>query len=54
VRTPFTFDCLQEFLSRAGFRDIRRCAFGQTVSTYANIVELDNRERETLFVEAVK
>ncbi len=52
VRTPFTFGFAQELLSGAGFQDIRRCSFGQTASAFADIVSLDNRERESLFVEA--
>ena len=36
---------------RAGFTDVRRCAFRQTASRYPDIVSLDDRERETLFVE---
>lgn len=54
VRTPFTFDCISEWLSREGFCLVRRCEFGLTESAYPEIVELDNRPRESLFVEAVK
>jgi SAM-dependent methyltransferase len=54
VRTPFTFDFAAEMLGRAGFRDVVRCAFGETESAFEEIVALDNRERETLFVEAVR
>jgi predicted SAM-dependent methyltransferase len=54
VRTPMTFDCLQELLSNKGFANIRRCPFGQTGSRYPEIVQLDNRPRESLFVEAMK
>ncbi len=54
VRTPFTFDALREFLERAAFRDVVRCAFRETVSGDAILVGLDNRERESLFVEARK
>jgi SAM-dependent methyltransferase len=52
VRTPFTYDFIDEWLRRAGFRDVTRCAFKQTHSVHADIVALDNRERESLFVEA--
>jgi predicted SAM-dependent methyltransferase len=52
VRTPFTFDFAQELLSAAGFADVTRCAFRQTASPFADIVSLDNRERESLFIEA--
>jgi SAM-dependent methyltransferase len=54
VRTPFTFDCIAEFLARHHFRRIYRCAFRQTRSPYPDIVGLDNRPRESLFVEAMK
>jgi SAM-dependent methyltransferase len=54
VRTPFTWEFARELLLRAGFRRVVRCAFRLTASAYADIVELDNRERESLFVEAVK
>jgi hypothetical protein len=54
VRTPFTWEFARELLLRAGFRRVARCAFRLTSSRYGDIVELDNRERESLFVEAVK
>jgi|SRR5919198_5942875 predicted SAM-dependent methyltransferase len=54
VRTPFTWDFLQELAARAGFASIRRCAFQQTHSPWPEIVALDNRRRETLYAEAVK
>ena len=54
TRSLFTYDFLEELLGRAGFRDIRRCAFGETASDDPAIVALDNRERESLFVEAIK
>ena len=53
-RLTFTHEFTRELLTRAGFRNVRRCAFRETSSRYAEIVELDNRERESLFVEAVK
>jgi predicted SAM-dependent methyltransferase len=54
VRTPFTWEFARELLLRAGFRGVVRCAYRITASHHAAIVELDNRERESLFVEAVK
>jgi SAM-dependent methyltransferase len=54
VRTPFTWDFVEELAYRAGFRSVKRCAFGETASHWPEIVALDNRERETLFVEAVR
>lgn len=52
VRTPFTFEFLRELLERNSFRDVTRCTFGTTASPWPEIVDLDNRERESLFVEA--
>jgi predicted SAM-dependent methyltransferase len=54
TRSLFTYDFLEELLGRTGFRNIRRCAFGETASGDPTIVALDNRERESLFVEATK
>jgi ubiquinone/menaquinone biosynthesis C-methylase UbiE len=54
VRTPFTWEFARELLFKAGFRRVARCAYRFTKSPYAAIVELDNRERESLFVEAAK
>jgi len=52
VRTPMTFGYVEEVLLQAGFADVRRCDFGRTASPFPDIVRLDNRERESLFVEA--
>ncbi|WP_280156399.1 methyltransferase domain-containing protein [Piscinibacter sp. XHJ-5] len=52
TRTPFNVEYAVEVLENAGFRDIRRCAFRETASRHPDIVALDNRERESLFVEA--
>jgi len=54
VRTPFVFDFIEELLLRAGFENTTRCQYRQTATRYADIVQLDNRQRETLFVEADK
>ena len=54
TRSLFTPDYAEELLQRARFVDVVRCAFKETKSPFAGIVELDNRERESLFVEAVK
>jgi hypothetical protein len=53
VRTPFTWDFAREMCDKAGYRDVRRAAFGRTTSVHPDIVALDNRERETLFFEAL-
>lgn len=52
VRTPFTGDFAAELLHDAGWRDVRRCAFGRTASAHPGITALDNRPRESLFIEA--
>lgn len=53
--TLFTPDFIEELLDRAGYREIEHCAYKQTSSDLApGILELDNREDESLFVEAVK
>jgi SAM-dependent methyltransferase len=53
-RTLFTRDFLEELLRKAGFADVAHCEFRQTASRFPEIVGLDNRERESLFVEATK
>jgi predicted SAM-dependent methyltransferase len=54
TRTFFTHDFVEELLLKAGFERVERCAYGETHSPYSGIVELDNREEESLFVEAIK
>jgi predicted SAM-dependent methyltransferase len=53
-RTLFTHDFIAELLEKAGFAEVRHCAFGQTGSPFPEIAELDNRPEESLFVEARK
>jgi hypothetical protein len=53
-RTLFTADFAVELLQRAGFEEVRECAYRETGSGIAEIVELDNREDESLFVEGAK
>ncbi len=53
-RTVFTFDFVSELLAEAGYSRIDRCTFRETVSEFPEIVSLDNRPAESLFVEAVK
>ena len=53
-RSLFTYEFIEEQLQNAGFSSVANCGFKRTVSPYPEIVELDNRERESLFVEAVK
>jgi predicted SAM-dependent methyltransferase len=53
-RTLFNFDLIDELLIKAGYAHVTLCEYRQTSGPFAEIVELDNRERESLFVEAVK
>jgi SAM-dependent methyltransferase len=53
-RSLFTADFIEELLREAGFREVVHCGFRETSSPIDDIVELDDRERESLFVEAVK
>ena len=50
----FVYDFVEELLERAGFARIIRCRYKETASPWPDIADLDNRERESLFVEAVK
>jgi SAM-dependent methyltransferase len=50
----FTADFIEELLGAAGFEDVRHCEFRQTHSQFAGITDLDDRETESLFVEAAK
>ena len=53
-RSLFTPDHIEELLVRSGFGRVDHVGFRETKSDHAGIVELDNREAESLFVEAVK
>jgi SAM-dependent methyltransferase len=53
-RTLFTRDFTEELLKRAGYSSVVVCTFRETKSRFPEIVELDSRERESFFVEAVK
>jgi predicted SAM-dependent methyltransferase len=53
-RTMFTSDFAEELLRHSGFREVHRCEFQQTRSPYPEIIELDNRPQESLFIEGVK
>ena len=52
--TVFTTDFIEELLLKAGFRRVQHCAFQTTSCALPGILELDNREDESIFVEAVK
>ncbi|MBI4640107.1 MAG: methyltransferase domain-containing protein [Candidatus Tectomicrobia bacterium] len=53
-KTLFTYDFIEEILAKAGFTRVNQCNYRETRSRYLEITELDNREQETLFVEATK
>jgi SAM-dependent methyltransferase len=53
-RTLFTADFIQELLGKASFADVVLCRYQQTASRFPEIVELDNRREESLYVEATK
>jgi predicted SAM-dependent methyltransferase len=52
--TLFTKDFIEELLWAAGFREVHHCRYQETASSRPEIIQLDNRQRESLFVEAVK
>ena len=54
ARSAFSYESLEDALWRNGFQNVRKCEFKQTHTQYPEIVELDNREEESLFVEAIK
>jgi predicted SAM-dependent methyltransferase len=51
-RMLFNHEFAAELLLRAGFTRVERAAFGETTSAFPEIVTLDNRPRESIFVEA--
>jgi SAM-dependent methyltransferase len=53
-RSLFTHDFTEELLRGAGFAEVQTCSFSETKSRFPEIVELDSRERESLFIEAIK
>jgi SAM-dependent methyltransferase len=53
-RTVFVPEFAEELLRRAGFREVHHVAFGETTSSYPEIVTLDNRPRESFFAEAIR
>lgn len=54
VRTPFTWDYADEVLRAAGYARVVRCEYGRSASRWTDIAMLDNRERESLYVEATR
>jgi hypothetical protein len=53
-RTLFVCDFVEELLRKAGFAQVHHVRYRETRSSHPDIVTLDNREQESLFVEAVK
>ncbi|MBW8884730.1 MAG: class I SAM-dependent methyltransferase [Planctomycetia bacterium] len=53
-RCLFTPEFTIELLERCGYQSIKLCAFRLTASEYPGIIELDDRELESFFVEARK
>jgi ubiquinone/menaquinone biosynthesis C-methylase UbiE len=53
-RTLFTEDFIEEMLLKAGFSRVDRCKYQQTNTSHPDITVLDNREPESLYVEAIK
>lgn len=54
IHTPFTYEFAEELMQKAGFRQVRRVAYRETVSAHPAIVELDNRPDESFYIEAFK
>jgi SAM-dependent methyltransferase len=52
--TMFTADFIEELLMKAGFRSVAHCRYRESSCRLPGIVELDDREAESLFVEAVE
>ena len=53
-RTLFTAEFIEEMLLKAGFSRVVHCAYRRTSGSDPEIVGLDNREAESLYVEAYK
>jgi SAM-dependent methyltransferase len=53
-RCMFTVEFITELLERNGFVNIQECRYRETCSSYPSIIELDNREIESIFIEASK
>ncbi len=53
-RIPLTYDYIYELLENEGFKNITRCNFNETKSHFEDITSLDNRPKQSVYVEAVK
>jgi SAM-dependent methyltransferase len=54
IKTPFTYPFAEELFKKAGFAKVQRAAFKQTNSRFPEIVQFDNREAESFFIEGTK
>ena len=54
VRTPLTYEFVDELLQAAGFANVCRVAYRQTTGHHPEIVALDTRPDDSFFVEATK
>lgn len=54
VFTPMTFGFISEWLRAAGYHEIRRCDYRITASQFLDLADLDNRPRESMYIEATK
>ena len=54
AKTLFTYEFAEELVVDVGFRSCHRVGYRETVSRYPEIVELDDREGESFFLEAFK
>lgn len=52
-KSVFTARYLQALLIQAGYRDVTTCRFKQTCSNDRHITDLDDREHESIFMEAI-
>jgi SAM-dependent methyltransferase len=53
-RSVFVREFIEELLLRGGFTEVHHVGYRETRSAHPEIVSLDNREAESLFVEAVR
>jgi predicted SAM-dependent methyltransferase len=53
-RSMHTVEFASELLLRNGFQSVQPCSFRQTASPFPGIIELDDRELESFFIEARK
>jgi predicted SAM-dependent methyltransferase len=54
IRCFYTREFVEELLKKAGFSQVNHVSFGTTSTRWPVLATLDNRQQESLFVEAVK